>query len=263
MPKKKFGLIIEPSKDEAKTLAKEIKDWLEKRNCEAHESIFKDLDFIITFGGDGTVLKTANAAAPYDIPMARVNFGTTGYLCNIEPGRMSWALKQILACQYRTETRTRIKANIVKGEKELVRSFDAFNEIVVGSTPKKKTAWLQVSIIDFDKNYRKTIKASGDGLIIATQSGSTGYCLSTDGPALLLDAFTVVASNGRFSGFLPPYARSFVTSCNTKFEITVRRGGSNLPCVEADSNDERTHNLKERERVIITKSPRKNLFIEF
>lgn len=269
--KKTMGLVVDFNKREAVTLASEGKDWLQKKNClafiessfELQPSDFKNADFVITFGGDGTVLRAVNAVALYNIPVARVNFGTVGFLCNIEPDRVFWALKKILANQYRIEARNRIKAKIVKENKEIVCEFDAFNEIVVGSTPEKKTTWLEIKIIDPSARKTKTLKTTGDGLIIATRSGSTGYCLGAGGPAVLLDSFVVVASNGYFeSGFLPPYAKSFVTSSNVRFEITVLRGGSNLPCVEADSDDKRTRFLKEGESVIIEKSELKNLFIE-
>lgn len=275
MPKKNIGLIVDFDKKEAMKLANEVKDWLEKGNYltfiksipELTDSFLQELSFIITFGGDGLVLKTANAVAPYNIPMARVNFGTVGFLCNIEPDRILWNLKKILADQFHIETRSRIRAKIVKENKEIICEFDAFNEIVVGSTPEKKTTWLKVKIIEDSEKSKKTrtLKTTGDGLIIATKSGSTGYCLSAGGPVLLEDAFAVVASNGHFeSGFLPPYAKSFVTpSDDVWFEITVLRGGQNLPCVKADSDDKRTRLLKEGEKVIISKSTYKNLFIEF
>lgn len=270
--KKKIGLIVDFNKKEAIKLADEVKNWLNKKNYTAFvkplsdlkQPDFDNLSFVITFGGDGLVLRTANAVAPYNIPMARVNFGTVGFLCNIEPDRVFWALKKILASQYQIETRSRIKAKIVKENKEIICEFDAFNELVVGSAPEKKTTWLEVKIIDPSARETKTFKTTGDGLIIATRSGSTGYCLGAGGPAVLLDSFVVVASNGYFeSGFLPPHAKSFVTSSDNRFEIAVLRGGSNLPCVEADSDDKRTRFLKERESAIIEKSELKNLFIEF
>lgn len=269
---KKIGLVVDSNKKKALKLANEVKDWLQKKKCvvsiesasDLNPSILKDMDFIVTFGGDGTVLRAANAVAPYNIPMARVNFGTTGYLCNIKPNEVFQVLEKILNGQYRLETQTRVKAKVTKG-KEFICAFDAFNEIVVGSDPEKKTAWLQLMVVDYDtgrERYR-TAKVSGDGIIIATKGGSTGYCLNALGPALLKDAFAVVASNGHFdSGFMPPYAKSFVTSYNVWFEITVSRGGPNLPCLEADSDPKRTRKLKEGERVIITRSPFKNLFIE-
>lgn len=274
MKKKRIGLVVDFNKEDAVKLTNEARDWLKKKNCLAfvksvfdlRPSILEDVDFIVTFGGDGTVLRTANAVAPYDIPMTRVNFGTVGYLCNIEPGEVFVAMRKILSDQYRTEFRTRIQAKIYKNRKEFTGGFDAFNEITVGSGAEKKTAWLQASIIDYDAGHERerSVKIAGDGLIIATRSGSTGYCLSAGGPALLKDAFAIVASNSWFeSGFLPPHARSLVTPCDVRIEITVLRGGLNLPCVTADCDDERKQRLKEEERVIISKSEFKNLFIEF
>lgn len=278
MKKDRIGLVVDFSKKEAVKLANEVKDWLSKKGWivfikPLSDLKFSDLDikglsFVVTFGGDGTVLRTANALASHVllcISIARVNFGTTGYLCNIKPKEVFQAMEKILKGQFHLETRTRIEAKVLKNKKTTCW-FDAFNEIVVGSTPTKKTAWLKVTVVNYYKGRReKILRISGDGLIVATKSGSTGYCLSAGGPVLLEDAFAAVASNGHFeSGFLPPYAKSFVTpSDDVWFEITVLRGGSNLPCVEADSDDERTRLLKEGEKVVISKSPYKNFFIEF
>lgn len=275
---KKIGLVVDFNKKKAVRLANEVKDWLKKKKRTAYvksfsdltTSILEDTDFIVTFGGDGTVLRTANAVAPYNIPMVRVNFGTRGYLCNIKPSKIFQALEKILNGKYRIETKNRIRAKILKGKKDTSYSIDAFNEIVVGATSTKKTAWLKLSIVDYYTGHERerVAKVIGDGIIIATQSGSTAYCLSAGGPALLdLDtALAIVASNGHFdSGFLPPYAKSFTISCKDYriwFEITILRGGQNLPCLGADSDDERVKLLKKGERVIITKSMWKNLFIE-
>lgn len=274
MPKKKkVGLVVDFYKKKAVKLANEVECWFKKKNCSTFiksipdltESILKKLDFIIAFGGDGTVLRTANAVAPYNIPMARVNFGTTGYLCNIKPKEVFQALEKILNGQYRVETQARIKAKIVKGKK-FIDVFDAFNEITVGSGSEKKTAWLQIAVVDHNTGYERerVVRTTGDGLIIATKGGSTGYALSAGGPALLEDGYVVVSSNGRFEGgFLPSHAPSFVIYGYVWFEITVLRGGPNLPCVMADSDDQRKRKLEEGERVIISKSILKNLFIEF
>lgn len=273
MPKKKkIGLVVDFYKKKAVKLASEVESWLKKKNCSVFiksipdltKSILKDLDFIVTFGGDGTVLRAANAVAPYNIPMARVNFGTTGYLCNIKPKEVFQALEKILNGRYRLETQARIKAKIVKG-KEFIDSFDAFNEITVGSSAEKKTAWLRIAVVDYNTDYERerVVRTTGDGLIIATKSGSTGYALSAGGSALLEDGYVVVPSNGRFEeGFLFSHAPSFVIYGDVWFEITVLRGGPNLPCVMADSDDQRKRKLEERERVIISKSILKNLFIE-
>lgn len=279
---KKIGLVVDSGKKEAVKLAQEVQSWLEKKTYFASikplsscfsPSPFLNVNLVITLGGDGMVLEIANILASFSnkIPMARVNFGTRGYLCNIKPDEVFQYLEKILDKQFYLEDRTRVEAEIFKG-KTSVCSFDAFNEIVVGITYERKTISLQATVVDndLDRNKKRFIKVPrivevvGDGLIIATKSGSTGYCLNAGGPALLEDGFAVVASNGYFKpGFLPTNAKAFVVSCNTCFEVTVLPGGSNLPCVVADSDSERTRLLKEGERVIIKRSPKSNLFLEF
>lgn len=273
MDRKKIGLVIDFRKKEAVKLVRKVGVWLRKKGFSVitvlasnlNRSRLRDTIFIITFGGDGTVLRTANAVASFGIPITRVNFGTVGYLCNVKPQDIFTVLRRILAQQYQLEPRTRIQAKIYRNKK-CVGGFDAFNEITVGSGAEKKTAWLIASISNYDRpdSKEKVIKIAGDGLIIATKSGSTGYCLNAGGPALLEDAFAIVASNSWFeSGFLPSNAKSLVVPCEAKIKITVLRGGSNLPCVTADCDDERQKKLKEREEVVISRSESRNLFMEF
>ena len=271
MKKKSIVLIVDVSNLEAVELSNKVKVCLKKRSClvsvnPSMSPIFEDPDFVVTFGGDGTVLRAANTVAHYNIPMLRVNFGTTGYLCNVKPSRIEWALRKVFDKKFRIENRTRIQAKIYKSEKECVGSFDALNEIAVVA-PQLKTARLQARIIDkgMGRKKERIVRVFADGLIIATKSGSTAYFLNAGGPVLLLDYFGLVVSNGYFeSGFLPANANSCVASSDAIFEITVRRGGPNLPWIGVDdSENQRKRRLKEGERVIISKSPLKNLFIEF
>ena len=86
----KIGIVYDREKPEATKLALEVKDWLKKRKHQVFlrlgNSVLEDLNLVITFGGDGLILQTANKVAAYKTPLLRVNFGYVGFLANVKPG---------------------------------------------------------------------------------------------------------------------------------------------------------------------------------
>lgn len=205
-------------------------------------------NYVIVLGGDGAMLHVANKLTKTNIPLIGVNFGHMGYSCQISPTKLLEGLKKIGQNQFSIQSYTRIKAKVINQNK-IKKTVDALNEILVGGI--NRTVWLNLKV-KHDKQIKSSVVV-GDGLIFATQMGSTAYNLNAGGPILLNDAFSMVASNGLFeSNYFLPSTKAFVASTDTIFEVKSLRNGKFLPYVVADG--QRDYRLRNGDKVIIIKS---------
>ena len=138
------------------------------------KEVYEKSDFIISIGGDGTMLATAFNAQFYDKPVLGVNLGKLGFLVEANIDQMDKIIKDLKEGNFIIEERMVIAGEVLgyKAEK-----FYAINDIVIdkGGWPKmiELTVWV-------DGEYVTTFSA--DGLILATPTGSTGYTISVGGP---------------------------------------------------------------------------------
>lgn len=257
----KIGIVYDHKKPEAEKLAREVMTWLKERDNQVYTKfdagIMRNLDFVVTFGGDGLVLHTANKVALYGIPLLRINFGYLGYLTNIEAWEMFDALEKILAKDYRLDERTRIEAEVFHDGKS-VRRVDALNEVILGGI--NRTVSLKIDVLIDSENFFAEVR--GDGAIFSTRTGSTAYNINAGGPVLLADVVSVVANNAYFkSNFLLPNTKAFVTSVEAGFKVEViNQNKPNLPYLVADG--QRNYRLKAGDYVIVKRSPAKTFFME-
>lgn len=181
----KIGIVYDREKPEAKKLAFEVKDWLKKRKHQVFlrlgNSVLEDLNLVITFGGDGLILQTANKVAAYKTPLLRVNFGYVGFLANVKPAEIFEKLSAMLdEDNYIIAKRTRIEVLVKDEEGNLLVRKDALKDIVAERINTQAIA-CEVAINGESNEYR------GDGIIFATRTGSTAYAESAGGPTLIKD----------------------------------------------------------------------------
>lgn len=134
-------------------------------------------DMVLSFGGDGTLLRTAHLTGPNDTPLLGVNIGRLGFLADIEVDQLFEALESITNGEYTIEERMVLEAQI-----DNASQFDtewAVNEFVVD---RSGAAGLIKIDVDVDGTHLNRYWA--DGLIMATPTGSTAYSLSTGGPII-------------------------------------------------------------------------------
>jgi NAD+ kinase len=136
----------------------------------------REAQLAIVVGGDGTMLSIARRLAPYDVPLIGVNQGRLGFLTDIALADMESALSAMLAGAYVEEARTLLEAQLVRaaggGEHAL-----ALNDVVVNRGSLGSMLDCAVAI-----DGRFVYAMRGDGLIVATPTGSTAYALSAQGP---------------------------------------------------------------------------------
>jgi NAD+ kinase len=143
---------------------------------------------VVAIGGDGTMLYASRLVAGRDVPLLGINRGRLGFLADITPGEMLRRVDEVLAGDCVEEHRLMLEAVIDNGEQPPRRAL-ALNDVVL---QKRDTG----RMLDFenwvDGAYVNT--HGGDGLVIATPTGSTAYALSGGGPIIhpSLDAITLV-----------------------------------------------------------------------
>ena len=130
----------------------------------------------IAVGGDGTMLSIARRLAPYGVPLIGVNQGRLGFLTDIALTDMESALSSMLAGAYVEETRTLLEATLVRASRPSEHAL-ALNDVVVNRGALGSMIDCAVTIDD-----RFVYAMRGDGLIVATPTGSTAYALSAQGP---------------------------------------------------------------------------------
>lgn len=187
---KKFFVITNANKDVDLVITKRIRKYLTERNaqCQIYVddlsdrdtenklSIPKDTQCILVLGGDGTMLQAARENRNTDISMIGINMGTKGYLTEIEVGGLEKALDSLLKDEYHVESRMMLSGVIQKSGKELP-SMCALNEISI--TRKGSLAVIHYNVY---VNGKLLKVYSGDGIMVSTPTGSTGYNLSAGGP---------------------------------------------------------------------------------
>ena len=145
-------------------------------------------DLMIAIGGDGTMLYAGNLARTSKIPLLGVNRGRLGFLADVSPDEMLTSVDHILKGDYTCESRSLLTATLSRVDGDSVTAT-AFNDVVL----QRRASGRMVDVVaSIDGEYVNT--HSGDGLIVATPTGSTAYALSCGGPIIepSLDAMVVV-----------------------------------------------------------------------
>ena len=189
---KTAGFILKPNAPEIKTLYERIKAEFETKGITVligensaemigvdglpFEKMCERSDFLVSLGGDGTLLSLVRRSYGYNKPVVGINAGTLGFLADITIDDVDNFLDQLLNGEYRIDNRMMIEGYIRTKEGN-EKHFFAFNDVVITRPVISKMANINASI-DGDRfnTYR------GDGLIISTPTGSTAYNLAVGGP---------------------------------------------------------------------------------
>ncbi len=136
------------------------------------------IDLAVVVGGDGTMLHVARGLASYALPMIGINLGRLGFLTDLSADRMYEDMDELLRGEFTVEKRIMLQVQISNG-RETLNETVALNDI---SLTKGNTG----RMIEFDThvNSEPLGRTRGDGVIIATPTGSTAYALSAGGPIL-------------------------------------------------------------------------------
>ena len=145
------------------------------------------VDFIISLGGDGTILRLLHRHPHLDAPILAVNLGSLGFMADIRANEVEESLDNLLSNKFTVQSRL-----VIEGSTDQNKSNFAVNEIVIHRANNPSIIDLAIYV---DGRYLNTFAA--DGIIISTPSGSTAYSLSAGGPILTpeLDALVLTPIN--------------------------------------------------------------------
>ena len=142
------------------------------------ESPFNIPEILVSLGGDGTFLRASHYAINNEVPIVGINLGNIGFLTNIEEEEILSSLTKLLNKEYEIEERNTIFSSMIRSGKEIYNTF-AVNDFVIQRDPIEKIIEVEVFI-----DNMKVAMNRGDGIIISTPTGSTGYSMAAGGPII-------------------------------------------------------------------------------
>ena len=195
---KSAGIILRPSSPELKEIYLKIKELFQKADIEILlednsanmislkgiplNDLCRKVDFLISVGGDGTLLSVVRKSFKYDKPVLGINLGTLGFLTDISMEQLPSFIKDLKNNIYKIDNRMMVEGSVN------LNKFVAFNDIVISR--KSISSMIRIEGKINGKHFNSYF---GDGVIISTPSGSTAYNLSVGGPIVypLTEAFIV------------------------------------------------------------------------
>ncbi len=234
---KKCLIIVNTNKKESQKMGHLISDYLQENGISAViyafdgadsqkkednvKNPFLDVDFVITLGGDGTVLFAARGCVFQQIPVFPINFGEFGFIASIQKEEWKKELDLFLNGKSKIVERSMLQAIVISGKNgKNIYSDIGLNDIVISAKMASRTILMDVYF-----NYTSLGKFKADGIIVCTGTGSTAYSSSAGGPIVdpTMDAIVLTPKNS-FS----LSSRPLVLNPKGEVEITI------LPSRESD-----------------------------
>ena len=187
----KIGLIVNPDKERAYTVARDIvailndcADLLSHKGAPVAgtqiladaEDVIRSCDVAVTVGGDGTIIHHAKYAALYEKPLLGVNLGRVGFVANIEPDELP-ELRKLITGSYRIQRRMLLEITKSRGDDS--RTYTAVNEVAI-----HRDSLSSMVDISVDLDGERIINYRADGMLFSTPTGSTAYSFSAGGPVI-------------------------------------------------------------------------------
>lgn len=185
LEKEKASIIIEENFYES--LKQNINLSNTYKTYNSHLDLKNDISFLISIGGDGTILRAATLVRNKNIPIVGVNAGRLGFLATVQEENIETFLPKLFKNDYKISERTLLSLKCLPPNKDLEDINFALNEITVSRKDTTSMITIETSL---NNEYLNSYWA--DGLIIATPTGSTGYSLSCGGPVLMPENSSLV-----------------------------------------------------------------------
>jgi len=192
---KRLGIIVNVQRPEARPTLTMIESWVREHGWEivatreidmvadpgfkgfSRDTFPADMDLLLALGGDGTMLTSVRAVVEFGTPVLGVNLGSLGFLTVVPLHRCVESLERIARGEYLIEERVMLE--VAEPDSEQAR-WTALNDIVL-----MKSGMARLAILTVTCNGEYVTTMAGDGIIIASPTGSTAYSLSAGGPIVM------------------------------------------------------------------------------
>lgn len=191
--------------------------------------------FIVTVGGDGTIIRWGKIAAEHDLPLLGVNMGRLGFMATLEPDEIG-RIPGLLSGELTVSSRMLLDCKVRRGDK-VIFSESVVNDVIVSRSSVSKLPEYVISV-----GTAEVSRVRADGVILSTPTGSTAYSLSAGGPILAPDIdcieFTALCPHTLFN-------RPMIFSANQPVTVNVCHyqnsratfsvdGGKGIPFLDGD-----------------------------
>ena len=255
---KNIALITNIDKDKDLTYTNKIKELLGSdcsvkvaTSSQDYANAICGADVAIVLGGDGTILTCAADAAREEVPILGINLGTLGFLAEVEKADAGYAIECLLSGRYTVEERFMLEATVNRADR-VVYINSALNDFVVSRSSFRRMISTNVFV-------EESLVASydGDGLIVSTPTGSTGYNLSAGGP---------IVDTGLFASVITPicphtnFSSSIVVPADKTVRVCLKDSFSRHSMLTTDG--QHGFELESSDEVIIKASTKKTKLIK-
>ncbi|MCL1804428.1 MAG: NAD(+)/NADH kinase [Clostridiales bacterium] len=262
----KIGLITNVRQEKAQEFAARLAGWLASHGYQSYalarqedappdlaapseEPLMEDTDMVVAMGGDGTLLSAARITAPHSIPILGVNMGNLGFLTEVEAENLYRGLEQVFRGEYTEDHRMMLQVEVRRNGKT-IREMCGLNDVVI-----HKGALSRLLEINFWVENDFAGSCKGDGIIIASPTGSTAYSLSAGGPVVhpslevMIQTWICPHTITARPTVIPPDKHCTIELEDVSSEVLLTVDG------------QASQPLQEKDRILIKKAPYKAIFI--
>lgn len=252
-------IVYNTYKEESQELAKSIQVYLKGKNIfssllefNGFSSFypFTSYDFVITLGGDGTVLFACRGCASLGIPVFPVNLGEFGFIAGIQKNEWKESLDRYLEGNLAIEKRSLLSYSVIRDGAEIISGCGLNDIVVCSKSPARAISF------DLACNEISLGQCKADGIIAASSTGSTAYSVSAGGPIVdpELDAIVLTPINP-FSLSMRPLI------INANSELSVRIIPSREKCVNLTVDGQMPYELVANDIIKITRLEKPALLV--
>lgn len=269
MEQKKIGLFVNRKKDKDLEITRKVIDYILKYDMKplltkqvsedlglsegySEEDMLDKSSFLISLGGDGTLLNMARTAFNYDVPVLGINLGTVGFLADVETNEIDKAMNRLSSGDYTVKKRMVLLATVLRNDYTVFKSI-AINDVVVNRDGLSRIIRLKVFVDDqFIDSF------PGDGVIVSTPSGSTAYTLSAGGPIVQPEMEMMITTP-----ICPHilYSRFFITSPDRQLRITIKDDYPDSAIITMDGQE--GFRIAAGDEILITRAHKGIKFVSF
>ncbi|ANW99481.1 NAD(+) kinase [Thermoclostridium stercorarium subsp. thermolacticum DSM 2910] len=233
-------------------LPRSISDDLGLREGYTESEMLGMSSFLISIGGDGTLLNMARTSYSHDIPLFGINLGTVGFLADVEINEIEKAVKRLADEDFEIKNRMVLSATVFRDNSAVFEGI-AINDAVVNRDGLSRIIRLHVFVDDqFVDSF------PGDGVIVSTPTGSTAYNLSAGGPIVQPDMEMMITTP-----ICPHilYSRSFITSPDRKLRIIINDDYADSAILTMDGQE--GFRVAAGDEIVVTRAPKDIKFVSF